>query len=160
MLRLFATWVLALEFARSSFTPLESSDLHSGIKIRGFDLVVDVRSQAEWEGGHIPSATLVADLAAHGNATALRGCERCRIAVYCRTGARARAAALRLSELGFTSLYHGLGVAQWEAAGYRLTTNESVPPNCGLSSSRCMVPANTLSCRTLRQVHSHKGCCS
>ena len=51
---------------------------------------VDVRRRDEWDGGHIEGATHIESLHESGNSSfpALLGCERCNIAIYCRTGRR------------------------------------------------------------------------
>lgn len=53
--------------------------------------IVDVRTQSEWDSGHIEGATLVENLATFGSSSHqggspldLAGCESCSIVVYCR----------------------------------------------------------------------------
>ena len=154
---LFFTYLL-FPLKKASMT-IEASDLHSGLKLGAFDLIVDVRSLVEWEEGHIEGATLMVDLASTKNVSSLRGCEKCRIALYCRSGARAASAITFLESLGFTSLFNGLGVMQWTSAGYPLSNAKSVVPDCGVDSSKCMVPSMSSSCRTLQKVHHAKSCC-
>lgn len=55
------------------------------------DVILDVRSEAEWNSGHIEGATLAISLGSFGNMghmgaapSDLAGCEQCTIAVYCR----------------------------------------------------------------------------
>lgn len=96
------------------------------------DVIVDVRSFAEWQTGHIEGATLVENLASLGATPAdLAGCEYCNIAVYCRSGNRARLALTKLIAAGFRGrLYNGLGTFQWTNAGYPLVNTPSVIPPC------------------------------
>ena len=111
-----------------------------------FDVVVDVRTNDEWEAGHIANATLVENLASYTNETAdrtggtpsaLAGCEHCNIVVYCQSGSRAAAALQVLRAAGFVGrLYNGQGVSQWTAAGFLLeTTPESVTPPCTVDAA-------------------------
>ena len=109
-----------------------------------FDVIADVRSKAEWDTGRIKGATLVEALEQFpnldipkGSPDDLMGCEFCRIAVYCRSGARARGAIQVLLDNGFRGrLYNGLGVSQWTRAGYPLTTtDDSVVPPCTVDMS-------------------------
>ncbi len=94
-----------------------------------FVFVLDVRSEEEYEGGHIEGAYLQVDMATTGAIPDwARGCEDCAIAVYCRSGSRAQVAAGHLEAAGFTRLYNILGVNQWTEAGFPLVTGPYVPP--------------------------------
>ena len=56
----------------------------------------------------------------------LLGCTACNIVVYCRSGSRSKQAADKLPSLGFTGgIYDGLGINQWEGAGYPLVRTPS-----------------------------------
>jgi rhodanese-related sulfurtransferase len=116
-------------------------ELYQGMMDDQFDMVLDVRSVAEFEEGHIPNVTFIEGLATSGveptlllqnNATCRFSA--CKIAVTCRTGGRAGAAIERLqSEYGFvyTQFYNGGGVSQWQEAGYALDMSlDSVVPKC------------------------------
>ena len=94
-----------------------------------FVFVLDVRSDEEYEGGHIEGAYLQVDMATTAAIPDwMRGCEDCAIAVYCRSGRRAQIAAEHLEAAGFTRLYNILGVNQWTEAGFPLVTGPYVPP--------------------------------
>ena len=94
-----------------------------------FVFVLDVRSDEEYEGGHIEGAYLQVDMATTAAIPDwARGCEDCAIAVYCRSGSRAQVAAGHLEAAGFTRLYNILGVNQWTEAGFPLVTGPYVPP--------------------------------
>lgn len=102
-----------------------------------FDAIVDVRRQDEWDAGHIENATFMENLALAGTANEvtapadLIGCEYCNMVVYCRSGARASQALNHLKAAGFKGrLYNGLGVAQWEDAGYNLVNTASRDEAC------------------------------
>jgi rhodanese-related sulfurtransferase len=54
-------------------------------------VILDVRTQSEWDSGHIAGATLAENLATFGTSSHqgaspddMIGCEFCSIAVYCR----------------------------------------------------------------------------
>lgn len=67
--------------------------------------VVDVRTQAEWEAGHFPSAIHIQ--ASKIDEEAPKKFDRTdTIIVYCNTGTRARNAAIVLKELGFPRTYY------------------------------------------------------
>mmetsp|Transcript_40314 Transcript_40314/g.97359 ORF Transcript_40314/g.97359 Transcript_40314/m.97359 type:complete len:652 (+) Transcript_40314:201-2156(+) len=122
-------------------TMLPADDFAAGIANGDYDVILDVRSETEWNAGHIEGATLAESLAAYGNMghtgatpSDLAGCEFCNIAVYCRSGARARSAIQVLLNNGFQGeIYNGQGTSQWTNAGYPLVTGDSVVPPCTTS---------------------------
>ena len=130
---------------------ITSQELNDGIQSGRFHVVVDVRRVDEWEAGHIDGATFMENLNLFGTANEastpsdLAGCEQCVIAVYCRSGARAQSAAQILADNGFkTPIYNGLGVSQWETAGFPLVTNvPSVVPPCVGSPGVCTESTST-----------------
>lgn len=84
-------------------------------------LVIDVREPAEFASGHIPGAIniprglLEFEVDRHVPAHSGRDC---RIAVYCRSGARAALAAQSLHRLGFTHVRSiAGGIMGWTEAG-------------------------------------------
>ena len=102
-----------------------------------FKAIIDVRTRAEWDVGHIINATLLDSLQEAGTADEiatiadLNGCQNCPIVVYCRSGSRAAQALQKLELAGFQGpLYNGLGVNQWQAAGYELVNTLSLEPPC------------------------------
>lgn len=117
---------------------LSPSEFHDDVLNGAFDAVIDVRTPSEWSAGRIPNATFLDSLADFGTSNekstpdALGGCESCRLAVYCRSGARAGRAAARLIEVGFKGpIYNGGGVTGWVKEGHGLVTaGESVDPPC------------------------------
>ncbi|KAG7362502.1 rhodanese-like domain containing protein [Nitzschia inconspicua] len=128
-----------------SVITLSADELYEGMMSDRFAVVIDVRSRAEFEVGHIPNVTLIEGLAFSGveptlllenNATCLY--TACHIAVTCQTGARAGVAIERLqNEYNFTNtqFYNGGGTSQWQDAGYALDTNvDSVIPDCVVRS--------------------------
>lgn len=148
----FSTWSLLILGVylplSASQTIIQPDELAQGIETERWGAVLDVRTKAEWDTGHIETATLVEALSSTAeNAYLIDGCQglSCEIAVYCRSGNRAGAAIARLqSELGFgnVTLYNALGTSQWTAAGYPLVFDESVVPDCANSS----IAVEQLSC--------------
>ena len=117
-------------------TTLSASQTNAWINSEYFAAVVDVRSWNEFNNGHFPYATLVANLNVHGNAATLQGCQTCPLLVYCNTGQRAATAITKLAAQGFTNLFNGQGTQQWQAAGYMLWYTSSLPAACTSSSGR------------------------
>ena len=77
-------------------------------------IILDVREQDEYDGGHIPGAVLLpvgtineetaAGVIPEKDATVL---------VYCRSGNRSKTASSTLAELGYTSIYEFGGINTW-----------------------------------------------
>ena len=105
------------------------------------DLILDVRTQDEWNSGHIENATFAENLGPQLSNTndkqsvlqdlGIWGCRTCRVIAYCRSGARAGEALGLLVEAGFRGeLYNGLGINDWRQAGYDLVEDDSVESAC------------------------------
>jgi len=95
-------------------------------------LVVDVRTDKEYQSGHvmnamhIPLGTLedrVADLQAYKDSA---------VVLVCRSGARSGQGAGKLRKLGFSDVHNlGGGMMAWERANLPVTTKAGVPPKPG-----------------------------
>lgn len=83
--------------------------------------LLDVRSQEEYDEGHIAGAKLVDvnDTAFVDKAMAVLDKQR-HVAVYCRSGRRSARAALLLCEQGYRVTNLGGGVIAWQDAGKTL----------------------------------------
>jgi len=111
---------------------ITSEQLNEGIRNQLYAAVIDVRSQTDWDLGHIPNATHIASLntmdlppipqAITGSCNA----EDQKIVVTCRTGFRAAIAADKLFAAGYkATIYNGGGTDNWIAAGFELVQTES-----------------------------------
>ena len=133
---------IAIALATSlGWTTLDSATFDARIASNFFGVIIDTRQQSEWDAGHIPNATLIANLQITGDASALAGCQSCNIGVYCRSGARSQGAATALENAGFTNVYDVQGINQWQAAGHSLVTTPSHTPACTSSTSQCSLYA-------------------
>lgn len=74
-------------------------------------IVVDVRTKAEYEEGHLPAAQNLS-LDEIDKAASLYEKDTTLI-VYCRSGARSAQAAQSLKEAGFTDIYDMGGIIDW-----------------------------------------------
>mmetsp|Transcript_1135 Transcript_1135/g.2505 ORF Transcript_1135/g.2505 Transcript_1135/m.2505 type:complete len:224 (+) Transcript_1135:139-810(+) len=147
---LFQLWA-SLQKAVSAPIELTVAEFYTMMQNGEFDAVVDVRRQDEWDEAHIEGAYFVESLASYsassmmmmsnsmttGSPSDLAGCEYCNIAVYCRSGSRARSAIGILENNGFKGmLYNGQGVMQWANATYPLVNNtDPIPPPCTLDQT-------------------------
>lgn len=77
-------------------------------------LVLDVREQSEYAGGHIPGAVLlpVGTIDEDTAATVIPEKDTT-VLVYCRSGSRSKRAAKALAGLGYTGIYEFGGIMSW-----------------------------------------------
>ncbi len=77
-------------------------------------LILDVREQEEYDGGHIPGAVLL-PLGSINEETAAAVIpeKETVVLVYCRSGNRSKKAAKALAELGYTGIYEFGGISTW-----------------------------------------------
>ncbi|MCL2362571.1 MAG: rhodanese-like domain-containing protein [Defluviitaleaceae bacterium] len=90
-------------------TPIQAKE----IMAIGNAVILDVRTQAEFDGGHIENAILLPYDEVLALATSILMDKEQTILIYCRTGRRSNIAALALTELGYTSVYDFGGIVDW-----------------------------------------------
>jgi len=107
----------------------------AGIDNGSFDLVVDVRTQEEWDGGHIPTAIHIPNETFEENPfwndLTSCGASCSTIVLYCSVGGRSALAIDKLKNMGFeATLLNGMSSTKWVEAGYELTMEENAaePP--------------------------------
>ena len=77
-------------------------------------LVLDVRSQEEYDSGHIPGAVLLPVETITAETAAAVISDRSEIIlVYCRSGNRSKTAAAALVKLGYENIYEFGGINTW-----------------------------------------------
>lgn len=76
-------------------------------------VILDVRSQEEFDGGHIPGAILIPDTEITEKAEQVLTDKNQLILVYCRSGRRSKLAAEALVELGYTNIKEFGGIIDW-----------------------------------------------
>jgi len=76
-------------------------------------VLLDVRTEEEFNEGHIPGAILIPDSSIEENAETLLPDKDATIFVYCRSGRRSALAAETLSSMGYTSIYDFGGIIDW-----------------------------------------------
>jgi len=81
-------------------------------------VVIDVRTQEEFDAGYIAGATLI-DISSPGFTDAISALDRsATYFVYCRSGNRSATATSAMIDLGFTKVYElDGGIVAWSAAG-------------------------------------------
>jgi len=98
----------------SSYKTISSTEAQQMIEDNKDALILDVRTAAEYESGHIPNAINLSneDIQA-GKVDSLKDKSQL-IMVYCRSGNRSRQAAQKLAELGYTNVVDFGGIQSWQ----------------------------------------------
>ena len=76
-------------------------------------IILDVRTQEEYDAGHIPGAILLPYTEIQTQAAAMLPDQDQLILVYCRSGRRSKIAAQALVELGYTNIKEFGGIQDW-----------------------------------------------
>lgn len=76
-------------------------------------LILDVRTQEEYDEGHIPGAVVLPHTEVEARAEAELPDKGQVILVYCRSGRRSKLAAQALAELGYTNVKEFGGILDW-----------------------------------------------
>ena len=76
-------------------------------------IILDVRTQEEYDQGHIPGAILIPDNRIDADAEKVLTDKNQLILVYCRSGRRSKLAAERLVQLGYTNIKEFGGILEW-----------------------------------------------
>ena len=97
-----------------SYKTISSTEAQQMIENNKDALILDVRTAAEYESGHIPNAVNLSneDIQA-GKVDSLKDKSQL-IMVYCRSGNRSRQAAQKLAELGYTNVVDFGGIQSWQ----------------------------------------------
>lgn len=97
-----------------SYKTISSKEAQQMIEENKDALILDVRTAAEYESGHIPNAVNLSneDIQA-GKVDSLKDKSQL-IMVYCRSGNRSRQAAQKLAELGYTNVVDFGGIQSWQ----------------------------------------------
>ena len=109
--------------SKTDYQTMEINDAAEMIAADDGHVLVDVRTQAEFEEKHIPGAILlpVEDIE-DGKLERLPDKDQI-ILLYCRTGRRAEDAAVYLANEGYTNIYEIGGIIDWK--GETVTGSET-----------------------------------
>lgn len=77
-------------------------------------IILDVRTQEEFDEGHIPGTLLIPDYEVSQRAESELPDKAALILVYCRSGRRSKNSAQTLAELGYTNVKEFGGIIDWE----------------------------------------------
>ena len=77
-------------------------------------IIIDARTQSEYDEGHIPNAILIPEYEIADRAEKELANKNQLILVYCRSGRRSKIAAEELVKLGYTNVKEFGGIIDWE----------------------------------------------
>ena len=77
-------------------------------------IIIDARTQEEYDQGHIPGAILIPEYEIADRAEKELPDKEQLILVYCRSGRRSKIAAVELVKLGYTNVKEFGGIIDWE----------------------------------------------
>ncbi len=89
-------------------TPEEALEMMDGTAV-----ILDVRTQEEYDEGHIDGAVLLVDTEIKSKAEDVLTDKSQKILVYCRSGRRSAQAAKELIAMGYTNVYDFGGILDW-----------------------------------------------
>ena len=76
-------------------------------------IILDVRTQEEYNQGHIPNSVLIPDANLRDEVEERIPDKDTKILVYCRSGRRSAASARVLIDMGYTDVYDFGGILDW-----------------------------------------------
>lgn len=98
----------SMETAYKKITPQEAQIMMSDDVI-----ILDVRTQEEYDSGHIKNAILLPDHEIKEKTGSIIADKSQTVLVYCRTGIRSEAAAKELIRMGYTNVFDFGGIVDW-----------------------------------------------
>ncbi len=105
--------------AGKPWTTLTAEEAKERLDGGGDHILLDVRTQEEYDGGHIPGAVCMPNEDIHPDFP-LPFEKDAEILVYCRSGRRSAEAAEKLTDMGYTAVFDFGGIQDWP---YETTTD-------------------------------------
>lgn len=96
-----------------SFVSITAEEAKEIIETQSNYIILDVRTQEEFDEGHIKGATLIPDTQISLFAEELLPDKDQQILVYCRTGRRSKNASKELVDMGYKNIKEFGGIVDW-----------------------------------------------
>ena len=113
LLALFLTGCSAPQASAGSYQQITSQEAADMMATETDYVILDVRTLAEYESGHIPGAICVPNESISADAIPELPDKEQRILVYCRSGNRSKQASEKLAALGYTNSVEFGGINDW-----------------------------------------------
>ena len=98
----------------SSYEKISGADAKALMDSESGYIIIDARTQSEYDEGHIPGAILIPEYEIADRAEKELPDKKQLILVYCRSGRRSKIAAEELVKLGYTNVKEFGGIIDWE----------------------------------------------
>ena len=92
---------------------ISASEAHDIMVRESGYVILDVRTESEFNEAHIPDAILLPDYEITERAAELLPDRDRKILVYCRSGRRSKNAAAELAAMGYTNIWEFGGIIDW-----------------------------------------------
>jgi len=99
---------------KSTYTKISAEEAKKMMDEKEDIIILDVRTEEEYQEGHIDGAILIPDNEITETAESILTDKSATILVYCRSGRRSANASKELSELGYTNIYDFGGINNWK----------------------------------------------
>jgi molybdopterin/thiamine biosynthesis adenylyltransferase/rhodanese-related sulfurtransferase len=114
---------------RSEIDEVDAPTLHAELAAGQRSELVDVRSQGEWDEGHLPGAHNIGRDYLESRIERTIPDRETPIVLYCESGNRSLMAAKTLVDLGYTNIRHlSGGYVDWKRDGYEIVFPKSLTP--------------------------------
>ena len=98
----------------ASYEQISGADAKALMDSESGCIIIDARTQSEYDEGHIPGAILIPEYEIASRAEKELPHKDQLILVYCRSGRRSKIAAEELVKLGYTNVKEFGGIIDWE----------------------------------------------
>lgn len=102
------------KMSENTYEQISQEDAKSLMDSETDYVILDVRTQGEYDEGHIPEAICIPNETIDENVTEVLQEKDQLILVYCRSGNRSVQASEKLAELGYTNIKEFGGINDWE----------------------------------------------
>ncbi len=97
-----------------SYRQISQEEAKKMMALEGSQVILDVRTQEEYDAGHIPGAILIPNETITDTPPEELPMLDQIILIYCRSGNRSKQAAEKLAAMGYTNIYEFGGINTWD----------------------------------------------
>lgn len=101
-------------FKKKTYEQISGAEAKALMDSESDYIIIDARTQEEYDEGHIPGAILIPEYEIAERAERELPDKKQLILVYCRSGRRSKIAAEELVKLGYTNVKEFGGIIDWE----------------------------------------------
>lgn len=103
----------AVSSGKAAYRHISADEAQKLMEMESGYIIVDVRTQREYEEGHIPNAVCIPNESIDKEPPFLLPNKEQEIFVYCRSGRRSKVAAQKLADMGYTNIVEFGGIIDW-----------------------------------------------